>query len=175
MIYLYGFMNNRTTETIKMITSNAVLAALYAILTIVCTPFAYGPIQFRISEILVLVCFFNKKYSIGLIIGCFLANLNSPTMTLDILFGTAATAIACVGIVFSPRLAIAVLFPIVANAFIVGWELTYFGEPFWFSVGWVALGETVVLVAGYIFFFMFRKKPAFYRLIDARQNINFKW
>lgn len=168
-------MKTKASETIETIAFNGVLAAMYAIITIVCTPFAYGPIQFRISEILVLLCFFNKRYSIGLIIGCFLANLNSPTMTLDILFGTAATAIACVGIMFSPRLAIAVLFPIVANAFIVGWELTYFGEPFWFSVGWVALGETVVLVAGYIFFFLLRKNETFYRLIDAKQNINFKW
>lgn len=168
-------MKTKASETIKTIAFNGVLAAMYTIITIVCTPFAYGPIQFRVSEILVLLCFFNKRYSIGLIIGCFLANLNSPTMTLDILFGTAATAIACVGIMFSPRLAIAVLFPIVANAFIVGWELTYFGEPFWFSVGWVALGETVVLVAGYIFFFLLRKNETFYRLIDAKQNINFKW
>ena len=168
-------MKTKASETIKTIAFNGVLAAMYTIITIVCTPFAYGPIQFRVSEILVLLCFFNKRYSIGLIIGCFLANLNSPTMTLDILFGTAATAIACVDIMFSPRLAIAVLFPIVANAFIVGWELTYFGEPFWFSVGWVALGETVVLVAGYIFFFLLRKNETFYRLIDAKQNINFKW
>ena len=168
-------MKTRASETIKTITVNAVIAALYAILTIVCAPFSYGPIQFRISEILVLLCFWNKKYSIGLILGCFLANLNSPTMTLDILFGTAATAIACVGIMFSKHLAIAILFPIVVNAFVVGWELTYFGEPFWFSCGYIALGEAVVLVAGYIIFFLQRKKEWFYKLIDANQNINFKF
>ena len=87
----------------------------------------------------------------------------------------AVFTIACVGIVFSPRLAIAILFPIISNAFIVGWELTYFGEPFWFSVDWVALGEAVVLIAGYFLYFLLRKRPYFYSLVDATQNINFKW
>ena len=117
-------MKTKTSETIKFITTTAVLAALYAVLTIACTPFAYGAIQFRISEIMVLPCFWNKKHSVGLILGCFLANLNSPTMTLDILFGTMATAIVCVGIMFSPRLAIAILFPmplsLVGNSHILG-------------------------------------------------------
>lgn len=168
-------MKSKTQRAIKFITMTAVIAALYAIFTIACTPFAYGAIQFRLSEIMVLLCFWNKKHSVGLIIGCFLANLNSPTMTLDILFGTVATAIACLGIMFSPRLAIAILFPIISNAFIVGWELTYFGSPFWFSVGYITLGEAVVLVVGYFLYFLLRKRPNFYRLVDATQHIDFKW
>lgn len=109
-------MKTKTQQTIKFITTTAVLAALYAILTI-----------------------------------------------------------ACVGIMFSPRLAIAILFPIISNAFIVGWELTYFGVPFWFSVGYIALGEAVVLITGYFLYSLLRKRPYFYRLVDATQNINFKW
>ena len=72
-------------------------------------------------------------------------------------------------------LTITILFPIISNAFIIGWELTYFGEPFWFSVGYVALGEAVVLIAGYILYFLLSKRQYFYRLVDATQHIDFKW
>ena len=91
----------RKTDIIKDMTANALIAALYAAFTIAIAPISYGPIQFRFSEILVLLCFFNKKYTIGLTLGCLLANLYSPTASLDIPFGTAATLVACVGIMFS--------------------------------------------------------------------------
>ena len=60
-------MKTKTQSAIKFITMTAVIAALYAIFTITCTPFAYGAIQFRLSEIMVLLCFWNKKHSVGLI------------------------------------------------------------------------------------------------------------
>ena len=47
---------------IKDITRLAIVAALYVALTYVSYPFAYGYMQFRISEILVLLCFFRKDY-----------------------------------------------------------------------------------------------------------------
>ena len=99
----------RRTDIIKDMTANALIAALYAAFTIAIAPISYGPIQFRFSEILVLLCFFNKKYTIGLTLGCLLANLYSPTASLDIPFGTAATLVACVGIMFSKHLAVAAI------------------------------------------------------------------
>ena len=69
----------------------------------------------------------------------------------------------------------AIIFPIISNAFIIGWELTYFGVPFWFSAGYIALGEAIVLIAGYFLFFLLRKRPNFYHLVDATQHIDFKW
>ena len=78
---------------------NGIIAATYAALTIAISPLSYGPIQFRFSEIMVLLCFFNKKHSIGLTLGCLLANIFSPTAVLDVPFGTMATLIACIGII----------------------------------------------------------------------------
>ena len=91
-------------------------------------------------------------------------------------FGTLATLIACLGIMFMKQLGIACLFPIVSNAFIVGFELWRFlGEPFWISVGQVALGETAVMVAGYILFMILKRRKNFFEVVRATQNIEFKW
>ena len=168
-------MENGKKDLIQEICLNGLIAALYAVLTIVIAPLSYGAIQFRFSEILVLLCFFNKRYSIGLILGCMIANIFSPTAVLDVPFGTVATALACLGIMFSKHLLVAITFPIVFNALIVGWELTYFGEPFWFSTLFVALGELTMMVIGYIFFFFIKRSKHFLRAIKANQNLDFKF
>ena len=168
-------LDMKNKELIKTITFNGLLAALYTIFTIAIAPLSYGAIQFRFSEVLVLLVFFNKKYAYGLTLGCFLANLFSPTMALDILFGTSATLLACLAMMFCKHLAVAAIFPVLFNAFIIGWELTYFGEPFWFSCGYVALGELGVMVIGYIIFFLLRKRENFWKAIDATQNTDFKF
>ena len=165
----------RRTDIIKDMTANALIAALYAAFTIAIAPISYGPIQFRFSEILVLLCFFNKKYMIGLTLGCLLANLYSPTASLDIPFGTAATLVACVGIMFSKHLAVAAIFPVVCNAFVVGGELYLFGSPFWYNVLWVGVGELVVMIAAYVIFMLLKRNESFYKLINATQNTEFKF
>ena len=59
-------MEKSRRDIIQEICLNAVIAATYAALTMVISPLSYGPIQFRFAEILVLFCFFNKRYAIGL-------------------------------------------------------------------------------------------------------------
>jgi uncharacterized membrane protein len=139
-------MNKSRKDIVLEISINALIAAAYVVFTVLVSPLSYGPIQFRISEILVLFCFFNKRYGIGLTLGCLIANLFSPTATLDVIFGTVATALACICIMFSKHLIVAALFPVIFNGFIVAWELTFFGEPYWLSVATVSLGELAVMV-----------------------------
>ena len=57
---------------------NAIIAALYAALTISLAPLSYGPIQVRVSEFMTLLAFTNRKCMPGLVLGCFLANIGSP-------------------------------------------------------------------------------------------------
>ena len=73
----------------------AIVASIYVVLTIVIQPLAYGELQFRLSEVLMLMVFFNKKYATSMIIGCLIANLWSPYLLWDMMFGTLATALAC--------------------------------------------------------------------------------
>ena len=148
---------------------NAVIAALYASLTIAIAPIAYGEIQFRITEILIFLAFYNKRYIPGLVIGCFLANLASPMLAYDLTFGTAATAIAVIGIYYAGRLIkneTAGLFtaPVIgalANGLLVGLALHLaFDIPYWINALYVAIGEFAVLILGAIVFLSIGKIPA---------------
>ena len=162
--------------TTKDIIANSLIAAIYIVLTMITYPFSYMGIQFRVAEIMVLLCFFRKDYAFGLVIGCAIANLPSAIGLVDVGFGSLATLIACLGIMFMKNLGIACLFPVVSNAFIVGFELWKFlGLPFWISVGEVAAGEFAVMVVGYIFFMLIKRRKGFFETIRANQNIEFKW
>lgn len=165
-------MEKSRKDIIQEISFNALIAAAYVVLTVLISPLSYGAIQFRISEILVLFCFFNKRYGIGLTLGCLIANIFSPTASLDVIFGTIATALACLCIMFSKHLIIAIMFPVIFNAFIIGWELTFFNEPYWLSVLTVGLGELAVMIVGYIFFTFIRQSRGFLKAIKANQNLD---
>ena len=64
-----------------------------------CGPLSYEFSQFRISEFMNLLVFFNPTYTIGLTLGCLIANLASLYGVYDIVFGTLATLISCLLIV----------------------------------------------------------------------------
>lgn len=127
----------------KNIVRLALVAAAYTALTLLIQPLSYGAVRF--SEALVLLAFYRRDYSISLILGCLIANLFSPFGLYDILFGTLATAVAVVPMYYVKNIFIAALFPVITNGLLVGYELSIIGEPFWLSVGTVALGELVVV------------------------------
>ncbi len=166
--------------TVKDITSNAILAALYIAITLLSIPISYGEIQFRISEILVLLVFFKKKYTYGICLGTLIANFGSTLSYWDVLFGTLATLLACVCIMFSKHLLVSLIFPVIFNGIVVGLEIYILAgmgpiNSFLISAGWVALGELGVMILGYILILLLRKRKFFFKLIEADQNINFKF
>lgn len=143
----------------------AMVAALYAVMTVLIEPLAYGPIQCRISEILVLLCFYRKDYGVALTLGCFIANLLSP-YGLDIIFGTLGTAAAVFLMYYMKNIYLAALLPVITNGILVGIELNIYGEPLWFSMGTVALGELAVMVVGVLLFkLVLEKSSHFMKLI----------
>lgn len=141
-------MNNRGIKeyfSIKNIARYSIIAALYVVLSLFLAPITFGPIQFRISEVLVLICFYRKDYSIPLIIGCFITNLFSPYFLLDITLGTLSTVIACLGIMFSKKLIVACVFPPL-SLILVGIEITIIDKlPLYISIPQVMLGEAIVI------------------------------
>ena len=104
-------MNNKKVQLIVM---NAMIGAAYAVLTILISPIAYGAVQMRLTEIIVLLACYNKKFIPGLTIGCLLANLASPMGLYDICFGTAATLIACLGMYYVKNVFAGALIVIIA-------------------------------------------------------------
>ena len=169
----------------KKITQNAVIAALYFILTLISSPLSFGLIQFRISEFLMLLCFFRKDYVIGVTIGCFLSNLAMSATILgaggwiDLLIGTAATLVAGLIMPYTKRLFISSLIPVLINGILVGLELSLILEidQFWVCFGFVCLGEFVcVSIIGYALMMILKKRfKSSFNLIGADRNLEVKW
>lgn len=115
----------------KKIVMSALVAALYAAITYAIAPISSGLIQFRVSEIMVLLAFFDPLYIVGLTLGCFLANIICGLGIVDIVFGTLATFISVVSISYTSKkikdvkkgLIIASLWPTIFNGLIIGWML----------------------------------------------------
>ena len=134
---------------LKFIAESAIIAALYAAITWAFAPISYEGIQFRISEILILLVVLNPKFAFALILGCFIANTTSSLGWYDYVFGTLATTIAIIPMCFVRKMPIAAIAPVISNAFIVGLELVLaLNQPwslYFFNVLTVGLGEAVVL------------------------------
>jgi len=136
-------MNSQKT---KWIVYTAVLAGIYASLTIAMAPISYGPIQLRIPEILTLLAFANPQFAPGLILGCFLANMFSPFGMMDAIIGTFATAVAVYSMRYTKNLWMASLAPVISNAVIVGLEIALLSNlPILETMLYVGLGEFVVV------------------------------
>lgn len=152
----------------------AVVAALYAALTIALPGLSFGLIQFRFSELLVLLCFYRKDYSIALILGCFIANCFSPMALMDMVFGTLATAIAVIPMFYIKNIWIASLLPVISNAIIIAIELLIaFNEPIWLSMMTVGAGELVVITAigCPLFKLVLEKNKMFMELIGSKKLV----
>jgi len=172
--------------TVKVIVANASIAALYAVITILCGPLSYvgGSLQLRFSEILNLLVFFNPMYSIGLTLGCLLANIMSMYGWPDIVFGTLGTLISCILIIITNKtiknLLLSAICPCIINAAIVPLILFFYGTEmnmFFYRTcfGRTFLGEFIcVIVAGYPLFMILAKKyRGFYKMIGATSGFNF--
>lgn len=162
-------------KTIRKIVFAGIIAALYAVLTLALAPISYGAIQFRVSEILVLLAYFDSMYIGGLTLGCFIANLLGPNGVWDIIFGTLATFISVNAIYFTSkinikekyRLFIASIWPTVFNGAIIGVMLAYMlNIPLLVSILEVAVGEFVVVTIVGV--------PIIYKLRDKIRKIQIK-
>lgn len=153
---------------IKLIAESAIIAALYAALTWLLAPISYGAIQFRLSEVLILLVVIKPRYALAMIIGCFVANIPSTLGWYDMIFGTFATAVAVIPMTKIKKLPIAAILPVISNGFIIALELGIAFDmldpaAFWFNVLTIALGEAAVLYVIGIPVMYFIKKSGFFK------------
>ena len=143
---MHSLFSRRNTKNLCL---SALIAALYAALTLAFQPISYGAVQFRISEALTLLPVLFPQAVPGLTLGCLISNLFNPmgATVYDVVFGTLATLIAAV-LTWRMRASIWVraLPPVLCNAGIVGLVLTYaYGiDMLWMNMLTVGLGEAVV-------------------------------
>lgn len=152
------------TKSTVYIVQAAVIAALYAALTILQNTLLPGTasmaVQFRVAEVLTILAVFTPAAIPGLTIGCVIANISSLSVLgpYDMIFGSLASLLAAVMMYLLRnkrlfRLPVAsALMPALANGIIVGFEIEFFfveggfhfGD-FLFQGALVALGELGVL------------------------------
>ena len=155
----------------KMIVLNGIIAAIYAVFTLMISPIAYGNVQMRLSEILIFLAFYNKKYIPGLTIGCLIANLFSPLGMYDIGFGVSATLIALIGMYLVNNKYIAAMIASLANGILVGIELhIVYQIPFLINAAYVFIGELIVLIIGAILFNQLEKNQSFMNMLELNEK-----
>ena len=158
-------------NTTKYLAQAAVIAALYAVLThlqnLLLPGSASWAIQMRMSEALCVLAFFTPAAVPGLTIGCLLFNITfAAALPLDFVIGSAATLIAAEVMWLTRKVTIqgypllGMLMPAIANAVLVGWELTmYIGGGFAINAVYVAIGEAaVLLVLGSALYYALKKR-----------------
>lgn len=158
----------------RYLTRAAVIAAIYALLTVIFRPISFGAVQLRISEALTLLPVLFPEAVSGLFVGCLMANLLGGGVWYDVALGSVATLLA--GICARKcrrRPLLAAAMPVLFNGLLVG-PVVYFayvrpaGTPInwallYSSVGTVALGEAVVCYAlGLLMLKLMRRLPAKY-------------
>ncbi len=162
--------------SIRMIAENAVVVAIYFVLCLVSGSLAYEAIQFRVAEMLVLLCFWRRDLIVGVTLGCFLANILSTLGPWDMLFGTLLTLLSCLVVAFSPKMLVACIWPIAFNAFGVAAELYFLlDSPYWINVGWVAIGEATIIVGSYIIWMLLWRNKFFMKSLRPQRKANPSW
>ncbi|MBC2369215.1 QueT transporter family protein [Listeria booriae] len=159
---------------IKTLTINAIVAALYVVVTLVVAPFGFTNIQFRLSEMFNHLIVFDKKYFLGIVVGVFIANIFSPLGGYDLIFGVGQSVIS-LGILIllnkfvadvKVRMLLTTLVFSVTSV-LVAWELALVLDfPFLYTWLTVAISEFIVLAVGAPIMYYINKRIDFKKIIN---------
>lgn len=133
-------------QQIRTLARAAIIAAIYASLTLLLAPISYGPVQFRLSEGLTILPVLMPEAIPGLFVGCLLANILGGSTILDIVFGSLATLVASLLTrKLRARPVLAALPPVLVNALVIGLvlSLTLENMPFGYTALTVGAGQVV--------------------------------
>ena len=130
-----------------------IIAALYVVLTLLANAFGLAnyAIQVRFSEALTVLPYFVPAAVPGLFAGCFLSNILTGAMPLDVVFGSLATLAGALATRFfakhfPEKKWLAPIPPIIANTIVVPLVLSYVykfeGSLIFFAVT-VCIGEVI--------------------------------
>ena len=163
-------------ELTRKLCTGGIIAALYAVLTLILPMLSYGPIQIRFSEALTILPFFLPEAIPGLAVGCFIANTIGSPMPIDWLLGTSATLLAALLTYLTRRKWLAPLPPVICNALIIGAEIAWFeaglgsgfAAAFAYNALTVGIGELIACyVLGMLLLKLLPKNPYFCKMVPA--------
>ena len=150
----------------------AMVAALYAALTLGLAPVSYGAVQVRVSEFMTLLAFYDKGLIPGLTLGCLISNVGSPFGITDMLIGTSATFLGLYFMRFCRSAFLASLLPVFSTGLLIGFELNYMADlPLLPTMGYVALGEIIsVTILGNLLLPLFLKNETVRNILDLKNK-----
>jgi uncharacterized membrane protein len=146
------------------------IAAVYFAATVAIPALSYQAIQFRVGEAMTLLPLVFPEATIGLTLGCFLANISSPFGWIDMVFGTFATFVSCVmtaaiGKIFKTermwlKCLVGSVPPVLVNALMLPlvWLLFGIEQVYWLNVGTMLISQTgAVAILGTILILALKK------------------
>ena len=160
-------METKKNKRIYDLTMMAVVAALYVVLTLLVAPFAFGPVQLRLSEGLNHLAVFNKRYIVAISLGVFIANTQSSLGAVDMIFGTLGTVVMLTMSYYATRHVKSIVKRLIISTVIdtfMMWAVShpelhvFLKAPFWITYGSVAIGELASLVIGAIVIYFISKR-----------------
>lgn len=142
----------RRQPSTRSLCLSAIIAALYAALTLMLPALSFGAVQCRLSEALTLLPLVLPQSVPGLFVGCVVANLLSPVGIWDVLFGSLATLLAALGTyALRKKPLLAAACPVISNGLIVGVMLSIvYSLPAVLTIIQVAAGEILAVAVGYV-------------------------
>lgn len=121
-------MKHSNRQRLIYVAQGGIIAAIYVVLTAFAKSvnLADGAVQCRFSEVLTVLPFFTEAAIPGVSLGCLLANLLMGGNPIDIIFGTFATFLGCLGTYKLRRHKfLCTLPPVLANTLIIPFILRY--------------------------------------------------
>lgn len=137
----------------RKIVMYAAIAASYTVISLLLGSLSFGMIQFRVAEVLLVLCLYDKKLILPVTMGCLITNFigiinGINPLILDLFVGTLATFISGVLVYYSRNIRwfnlpiLSLLFPVLINGILVGLELClYFPINPLMMMLYVAVGE----------------------------------
>ncbi len=101
-----GKKYKRTSASLRRLTTAALIASLYAVMSYISSVIGLssGAIQFRLSEMLILLPLILPEAVGGLFVGCIISNVISGCVIWDVIFGSLATLLGALGALCLRRL-----------------------------------------------------------------------
>lgn len=141
---------------VKKLTTSAMVATVYLVLTLIFYIISFQPMQSRLSEALTVLPYFTPLAIPGLFVGCVLSNIIGGNGIWDVVIGSLATLLSgylTYKLTFRKpkRKWLAPLPPVLVNAVVVGAELSVLGDlPFFATVLSVGIGQVIACyILGY--------------------------
>ncbi len=158
--------------SIKDICEAAIVASLYIILTILFPIKLFG-IEFRISEAIVLLCFYNKKYIFPLVVACCISNFFLWGI-IDVIVGGTASFLALTLMSKCKNIYIGSLMTVIFSTFIAVELTILMGFSFQllvYNLFTCAISQFVTAsVIGVILFKILEKNRFFMEMIGNERN-----